>query len=108
MGVALGTLGGNTKDSFAHGVNAIKDAFNSKLLGLGPTFFVGHGIPEISSCNAIILSWIWNEVASDLFNDEVIIRHVIINRFDNPVAVEVHLSRQVLFIARRVGVAGNV
>jgi hypothetical protein len=56
----------------------------------------------------LVLSRIGQHVARDLFDRELIERHVLVERVDDPVAVLPHDARQVLFVALRIGVAREI
>ena len=108
VGVALGALGGDAEDAFADGVDAVEDTFDSELLGLGSAFFIGHGVAKVSGGDDVVLSCVWEEVTGDLADDEVVVSHVGVDGIDDPVAVEMHLAREVFFVSGGVGVAGDV
>ena len=99
MSVALGALSRDSQNAFADGVHAIEEAFDSELLGLGSTFFVGHGVAEVSGGDFVILACVGEKVAGDLVDDELIVFHVAIEGLDNPVAVGVHLTREVFLVS---------
>ena len=108
MGVAAGALRRDAQDAFADSIHAIEDTFDSELLGLCSAFLVGHGVSEVSGSDVIVLRCVRNKITGDLFNDKVVISHVLVQGLNDPVTVEMHLAREVFLVACGVCIACDV
>ena len=56
----------------------------------------------------LILRRMRQQVAGDLLDDELVVRHVVVERIDDPVAIHPHEPRLVLFEAVGIGIAGRI
>ena len=106
--VALGALRGKAEHGFPDRVDAVEDTLDAELLGLRAAFLVGHRVPQETGGDAVVLGGFGQEVACDLFDDEVVVRHVRVHRRDDPVAVEMVDAREIFLVARGVRVARGV
>ncbi len=73
VGVALCALGGDSKDAFADGVDAVEKSFDSELLGFSASFFMGHGVAELAGSLLVAFGR-----RSPVFDDELIVSEVVV------------------------------
>ena len=58
--------------------------------------------------HALGLRRVWQQVAGDLLDDELVVGHVAIDGVDHPIAPKILLARQILFVAVAIGVSGHI
>ena len=108
MVVALRALDGDSQDSFADGVHAVEHGFHAELLRVHAAFLVDHGIAEKAGGDDLILGGVRQHVASDLFDDELVVGQVAVERLNHPIAIDPHLARLILFKTVGIGVARGI
>ena len=108
MVVTLRALDGETENAFADGVHAIKHRFHAELLWIRAAFFVDHGIAQEAGGNDVVLRGVWQQIAGELFGDELIVGQVVVEGFDHPIAIEPNVARLVFLEAIGIRVARGV
>src|SRR4051812_5390533 len=66
-------------------LDAIGGVFREELLGKDAAFLVQHVIAVESRRDALVESWVWQQVARDLFDGELVERLVRVERANHPV-----------------------
>ena len=87
------------------GVDAIDDVFHRVLLRNDSAFRVAAMIAIEPGGDPLIQRGIRQQVAGELFDRELVVRHVAIERIDHPIAPSPHEPRAVPLIAVAVGIA---
>ena len=108
MAVALYTSEGGAQQGFPGGVDPVQDGSDAKFLIIGASFVIGHGIAMKSRGDVLIFGWMREEIAGDLFGDELIVRLVRVKCPDEPVAVAPDVARVITFIAFGIGITSEV
>ena len=108
MVVALRALNGEAENGAADGVHAVEHGFHAELFGIDTAFFVDMRIAEKAGGDYVRLRVIGKEVAGDLVNDEAVIRQVLVERLNDPIAIEPDFARLVFFVAIGIGVVRGV
>ena len=106
--MALSTLNRDTQDALADGVHTIEHGFHPELLRVDASFLVDHRIAEKASGDDLILRRFRQQIAGQLFDDELIVRQVAVEGFDHPVAVKPDLAGLVLLVAVGIGVTSGI
>ena len=108
MCMTLSTLGRQSQHGFSDAVDAVEHLDHTKLFRHDRPFFVDHAVSQKSSGDDLFLSCIGQEISGDLFNKKLVVWHIEIDGFNNPVAPRPLLPLQVLFVAVRVGIASQI
>ena len=58
--------------------------------------------------HALRLRRVRKQIAGDLLDDELVVRHVAIDGVDHPIAPKILLARQILFVAVAIGISGHI
>ena len=106
--MALRALDRQAEHALADGIHAIEHLVHTELLRVNPAFFVEHGVAQKTRGDDLVLGAIRDQVAGELFDDELIVREVAIERVDDVIAITPDVARLVLFKAVRVGVACRI
>ena len=108
MIVATGALERQPEHRSAERVHAVEDVLGAKLL-LDAAAFVRLSVQAIESGrDALLPRRIGQEIAGELPEEKLVVRQVLVERPDDPVAVRRHVAIDVGLIAVRVGVAREV
>ena len=108
MVVALGALNGQAENAFADGVHPVEHRLHSELFGVDAALFIDHRVAQETRGHDLILSRVRQQVTGDLFDDELVVRLVGVERVDHPVAVEPDRPLFVLLEPVGIGVARGV
>ena len=108
VGVALGALQGEAQPGGAGGGHAVHHGVITELQGVDAAFLVLHAVAVETGGDALVPGGIRKEVAGDLFDGELIVRHVRIEGADHPVAVRPDGAAPVLFVTVGVRIAGKI
>ena len=108
MVVTLGALYGHPEDSFADRVDAVEHRLHAELFRVYAALFVDHRVTQETGGHLLILRGIRQQIARNLLDHELVVRHIAIERMDHPIAVEPHQARRVFFVAVGIGIAGGV
>ena len=111
--VALGAADGAAEPHGGGRVHAIHERFVHRLVGIDTAFFVRHRVAVEAGRDFLILgpllvAALWQHVAGDLLDRELVERQIAVERVDHPVAILPDAAPVVLLVAVRVGVAGEI
>ena len=106
--VALSALDGDAKDPLSDGVHAIKHRLHAELFRINAALFVQHGVAQEACGHDLVLGRAGEHVTRDLLKDELVVRQILVECVDDPIAVEPHVARHVLFKAVGISVARRV
>ncbi len=106
--VALGAGERGAKPDRRRRVDAIDEHFVHRLVRIDAPFLVRHRIAMEAGRDPLIDGRIWQHVAGNLLDSELVERHVSVERVDHPVAVLPDAAPIVFFVAIGVGVSGEV
>jgi hypothetical protein len=106
--VALSAGERRTEPDFGRGVDPIDYGGDAELLGIGPAFGVRHRVAVGSGRDMVRRPGVRQQVACDLPDRELIERHVLAERIDNPVPVGPNRPAVVLLVTVGVGVSGKI
>ena len=106
--VALGTLNRQPEKRLADGVHPVEHRVHAELLGVHASLFVQHRVPQEAGRDDLVLRRFRQQVTGELFDHELVVRQVSIQRVDDVVAIKRDLPRLVLFKAVRVGIPRRV
>ena len=106
--VALGTAHREPEPDGAGHVRAIDHGVVAELERVDAAFFVQHRVAVESGGDDLLAGGVRNHVSGELLDAEAIERHVVVEGFDDPIAVGPDGATAVLFVAVGVGVAGEV
>ena len=109
MVVALGAAGGEAEPSGGNRVGAIDDLLEAGFGAVDARFTVDEDVAMETSGYFLVGGRVGEEVAGDLFDRELVKRHVGVEGINDPLAVAPGVGPDlVFFIAIGVGVAGEV
>ena len=106
--VTLGTIDRCAHPDLHGGVHAIHNRNTSEFFVVRATFAVGHGVAMECGGLSLRISGTRQHVTSDLFDGELVVRHVGIDRPDDPVAIRPDGARGIVGVAGRVGIACQI
>ena len=106
--VTLRTAQREAKPRGAGGVDAIDHRVESELKRIDAALLVDHRVAMKTSGHALRQCGARQHVAGDLFDGELIERHVVVDGADYPVSPRPDGSRAILLVAVRVGITCEV
>ena len=106
MVVATTTIQCESKKHGAHGLDAIRNIFHDPFVRDCSAFRIDSVIAVETGGDLGEEISIFQQIAGHLFHDELIERHVVIQRHDEPVTPNPHVSEPIILITISVGVAG--
>ena len=77
VAVALRTLNRQAQHSLADGVHAVEHRFHAELLGIDAALLVDHRVPQEARRHELVLRGLGQQVAGDLLDEELVVRHVL-------------------------------
>ena len=86
----------------------IEDVLDAVLFRDPSAFAIDHMVPVEPGGNPLRDGRIGNHVACELFNGELIVRHVVIERLHHPIAPRPHGSRLIALVTIRVRISRDV
>ena len=95
--VTLGALDGEAQHALADGVHAVEHRIHAELLRIDSAFLVDHRVAQKAGGDNLFLRRVWQLIARQLLDDELIVRQVAVQRVDHVIAVEPNLAALVLF-----------
>ena len=104
MGVTLRARSRCSHPGRHGGIHAIDHSGIAEFFIARATFVVGFGVAMKGGGDELFLSWIWQEIAGNLFNCELIERHVGIEGTNDPIAVSPDGASGIVGIASGVGI----
>ncbi len=106
--VAPRTAHGQAHERVGRGLDAIDDVFDLVLRRNGAALEVHHVIPVEPGGDLLRVGGVWQQIARDLVDGELVEREIPVERVDHPVAPVPHLAQAVDVIPVGVGVARSV
>ena len=88
--------------------HAIRDVFVEILVGVRAAFVVGHVVANKTGRDALRLRRLGQEIAGELFHRELVVRLVVVESLDDPIAPEPHEADAIEVITAGVGVAREI
>ena len=76
------------------------------LLRDGTTFKVDRMVPIKTRCNKLVGRRVGQQVTRELLCKKPVVRHIHVERPDDPVAPAIHIPMAVNMITMRIGIAG--
>ena len=108
MGMALDATEGGALPDGPGGVDAIDDGGEAVFLIIGSALGIGLGIAMETGGDAVFERGVREKISGEGLEGELIEGHVGVETADEPVAPRPNLAAIVLFVALRVGVAGQI
>ena len=90
--VALGTLHGQAHEYRRNRVDLVGDIGDAVFLGDRATLVRVHAVAQKAGCQPRLIRRIWKQVPGQLFDNELVVRHVLVVRVDHPFTPEPHVS----------------
>ena len=106
--VAAAAVEGGGEPEGAGGFDAVEDVFDAGFLGDAAALAVVHVVAVEAGGELLVEGGVGEEVASDLFEGELVVRLVGVEGVHDPVAPGPHGAFGVALVAVGVGVAGGV
>ena len=106
--VALRALEREAEDRGSHRIHAVEHALQTPLLWDDRPLLIDHAITQEPSGHLLVLSFLGQQVAGDLFGNEAVVGLIRIERPNHPVAPRPLLTRQILLEAVAVRVARRI
>ena len=97
--VALGALRREAEHRLAHAVDPVEHLGHPEFLGDDRPLFVEHAVAEEAGRHDLVLRGVWQQIAGDLLDHELVERQIAIEGGDHPVAPGPHVAGQILLIA---------
>ena len=108
VGMALRALEGHPQDSFSDAIDPIEHFDHAELLRHDSTFFVDHAIAQKACRDDLFLGRVREKIAGDLFDDELIVGHILGYCIEYPVSPSPLVALQVLFVAVGIRVSSHI
>ena len=86
VGMALRAAEREAQPGRAHGVHAVQDVIDARLLGVAAALAVGHMVALEAGRELLLGGRIREQVTGELFEGELVVRCVTVEGFDDPVA----------------------
>ena len=106
--VTLGASPSHPHPRLASGGNAILDRGDTVFLVVRSAFGVVHGVAMEAGGDEFFVRGLAEQVPGELENGEAVERHVLVQRFDDPVPIRPDGPEGVLLVAHGIRVAGKV
>ena len=106
--VTLGASPSHPHPRLASGGNAILDRGDTVFLVVRSAFGVVHGVAMEAGGDEFFVRGLAEQVPGELENGEPVERHVLVQSFDDPVAIRPDGPEGVLFVAHGIRVPGKV
>jgi hypothetical protein len=106
--MALGATDRQPQKGLADGVDAINYALDAELFGIDAALLIEHRVAQKTRGHAGLQRRLRQQIARQLFDRELIERHVFVERVDYPVAIWPDRARAVFFEPVGVGVSRGV
>ena len=106
--MALCTLSRQAKDRFSQTIHPIEHFKHAKLFRNNRPFFVQHAVTEKTGRDPLFLSCIGKQVPSNLFDQELVIGQITVQRANHPVSPNPLITCDILFITVGVGIASHI
>ena len=108
MSVTLGTTKGQSQPCRGGRAHAIGHRVEAELQRIDSPFFVKHRISMKPRRDTLIDGRAGKHVTSQLLDRKLIVRHIGVDRVDDPVAVRPDRSLSIFFIAIRIRIASQI
>src|SRR5689334_19954682 len=108
MAVALNTSECCTLPHFPRCAHPIDQCGYTELFVFCSALIIVHGVAMEGGCNKLLIGRVREKVTCKLLDRELIVRHVLIERFDHPVAIAPNRSRSITFVTFCVRVSSEI
>ena len=85
--MALGTPHGQSHPNLKRRIDTVFHGSDSKLFIIGPPFVIAQGRPMERRGDTLSRRGILKQVPCELFDGELIVRHIVVERLDHPIAI---------------------
>src|SRR5262249_39703801 len=85
--VATGAADRQSEPADADHLRPIDDLFDAILFQVGPPFAIAERVPQEAGGEELLLGWIRQEIARELFDRELIERQIAVEGIDHPLPV---------------------
>ena len=106
--VAFGTTDRHAQPHRAQRIDPVHHVFIEILVGIRAAFVGGHVVANEPGGDALLPSRVGQQIARQLLDGEGVVRLVLIESVDHPVAPQPHEAHAIEMIAAGVRVAGQV
>ena len=89
-------------------IDPVNDGSCPEFFIISTPFIIGHGIAVKCGCNKLFISGIGQEVSRELFCQKLVIGFILVEGFDQPVAIAPDGPDIIPFIAFRISVSCKV
>ena len=106
--VAPSALPGEAHEDGGGGLSAVANVLDEPLGGVDAAFVVKAVVAVETGGELLPEGGVFELVPGELFDEELVVGHVVVEGFDDPVAPWPHVAEGVAFVAIAVGIAGGV
>ena len=108
MRVTLGTAHSQPHPNLHCGVRSVLDGSDAKFLIVCASLVVFHRVAVESGCQNLFGRRLGQEVTSELFDRELVVWQIAVERLDHPIAVAPHVAVAIFLVTFRVRKACQV
>ena len=108
MVVATGAIEGEAEPDSRRGLDAVEDVFDARFLGDATALAVEHVVAVETARDFLRLGGVGDEIAGELLDGELVVRHVRVEGVHDPIAPRPHGALGVALEAVGVRVAGEI
>ena len=106
--MTLGAAKGEPEENLAGGRDPVEDGIDPELFAVHATLGVDLCVAMKAGCNALCRRSIGEHVASQLLDDKLIERQIIVGGADDPIAVLPHYAGSIVAVTIAIGITGGV
>ena len=106
--MALGTPHRQSHPNLQRRIDTVFHGRDSELLIIGPPFIIAQGRAMKSRCDTLSHRGTFKQISGELFDGELIVRHIVVERMDHPIAIGPKIPCQILLVPFGIGVASQI
>ena len=108
MIVTLTTFQSGSKENRSSRIHTIEHLIDAILFWMNARFDIAGNSAMKSSCDFLVGRGVRNQITRQLFQRELIKRHVVVHRVDHPISIRPAFTQLICLITVGVGVAGQI
>ena len=106
--MALGTPHRQSHPNLQRRIDTVFHGRDSELLIIGPPFIIAQGRPMERRGDTLSHRGTFKQISGELFDGELIVRHIVVERMNHPIAVGPKIPCQILLVPFGIGVASQI
>ena len=106
--MALGTPHRQSHPNLQRRIDTVFHGRDSELLIIGSPFVIAQGRAMKSRRDTLSHRGTFKQISGELFDGELIVRHIVVERMDHPIAIGPKIPCQILLVPFGIGVASQI